>query len=113
MWQLSKPPQRQCLLTSKNPVNVRCFNDIEFPLFKLHRVSNLSVLAGKKAKFCNWHIGKVSNITQTTETQTITAREFKNTDPIDIISELYRIRTSHTLDTKYIQMLKEIIDQPE
>lgn len=70
-------------------------------------------LAGKKAKFCNWHIGKVSNITQTTETQTITAREFKNTDPIDIISELYRIRTSHTLDTKYIQMLKEIIDQPE
>ena len=51
MWQLSKPPQRQCLLTSKNPVNVRCFNDIEFPLFKLHRVSNLSVLAGKKAKY--------------------------------------------------------------
>lgn len=70
-------------------------------------------LAGKQAKFCNWHIGKVSNITQTTETQTITAREFKNTDPIDIISELYHIRTSHTLDTKYIQMLKEIIDQPE
>ena len=53
MWQLSKPPQRQCLLTSKNPVNVRCFNDIEFPLLKFHQISNLSVLAGKKAKYIN------------------------------------------------------------
>lgn len=70
-------------------------------------------LVGKKAKFCNWHISRPKTDNQNTDTPTVTAREFKNTDPIDIISELYRIKTARTLDSKYIQMLKEIIDQPE
>ncbi|MBO7598760.1 MAG: exonuclease subunit SbcD [Bacteroidales bacterium] len=70
-------------------------------------------LVGKKAKFCSWHISRPKIEAQTSETQTVTAREFKNADPIDIISELYRIKTARNLDSKYIQMLKEIIDQPE
>lgn len=70
-------------------------------------------LVGKKAKFCSWHIARPKIEAQSTDTQTVTAREFKNADPIDIISELYRIKTARNLDSKYIQMLKEIIDQPE
>ena len=82
--------------------------------FKTPENKNLIInefLAGKKARFCNWHIQKAksANVQESDNVQ-YTTQEFKNTDPLEVISQIFRQKTSGDLDTKYISMLKEIIE---
>ena len=70
-------------------------------------------LAGKKARFCGWHVQKAKpSDMQTPDYVQFSTQQFKNTDPLDVIAQLYRQKTSNHLDTKYLRMLKEIIETP-
>ena len=70
-------------------------------------------LADKNARFCGWHVQKTKPLdAQPTDNVQYSAQQFKNTDPLDVIAQLYLQKTSNNLDTKYLRMLKEIIDAP-
>lgn len=70
-------------------------------------------LAGKKARFCGWHVqkAKLSDV-QESENVQYSTQQFKNTDPLDVMAQIYRQKTSNDLDSKYLRMLKEIIETP-
>ena len=69
-------------------------------------------LAGKKARFCNWHFVKQKNFDDIYYGhQGVDAHEFKNANPLDIISQIYKRNYSKDLEPKYLKMLNEILEQ--
>lgn len=69
-------------------------------------------LKGKKVKFCDWYVGKqVKGNNALQQSITMTVQEFKNTNPLDIMSKIYRQKNGADLDQKYINMLNELLTE--
>ncbi|MBQ3655893.1 MAG: exonuclease SbcCD subunit D C-terminal domain-containing protein [Bacteroidales bacterium] len=76
-----------------------------------NKAAVIETLKNKKAKFCTFK-RNVSNAEGTSKTlQSLSAEEFRNTDPMKIIKEIYRIKQKKELDEEFELMLKKIIEE--
>ena len=92
-------------------VEINILNEFKTPENRNRIITEF--LDGKKARFCGWHVQKVkSSNTQESDNVQYSTQQFKNTDPLDVIAQLYRQKNSNDLNSKYLRMLKEIIETP-
>lgn len=71
----------------------------------------IEVLKDKKAKFCTFKKNIIKQNSESKTMQPLSAEEFKNTDPLKIIKEIYQNKQKTEMDEKYESMIKTLIDE--
>jgi exonuclease SbcD len=71
----------------------------------------IDILKDKKARFCTFRKNFYVPDNAEKNSQPLSAEEFKNTDPLKIIKEIYRIKQRCEMDENFSSMLKKIIEE--
>ena len=71
----------------------------------------IEVLKDKKAKFCTFKNNYQSGADSQNTLRSFSAEEFKNTDPLKIIKEIFKTKQRAELSVKHAEMLAQIIEE--
>jgi exonuclease SbcD len=76
-----------------------------------NKAAVIETLKNKKAKFCTFKRNIFNDGNSAKTLQPLSAEEFRNTDPLKIIKEIYKIKQKCELGEEFSAMLKKIIEE--